>query len=88
MVLFHYADPANRESISRLGLKTSFSKAIETGIFFTDTYSKREGLDCWKANLKVLEVEEDWTTNPFGDEKWFVCYHDVPAERLIQDPFK
>jgi hypothetical protein len=84
-VLYHFADPANRESILSNGLLRSKSQAFEGAIFFTDTVNPKEAgsSDVWEVNVDGLELEPDWTTEPFDNEAWFVAFEqDIEPARL------
>ena len=82
--LYHFSDPANRESILSNGLLLSKSQALEGAIFLTDTVNPKEygGSDVWSVNVDGLELEPDWTTESFDNEEWFVIFDNVEPTRL------
>jgi len=84
-ILYHFSNPMNRDSILRHGLLRSNSRAMENAIFFTDTVNPTEigNSDVWAVNVKGLNLESDWTTEPFDKETWYVCFEkDVEPNRI------
>jgi hypothetical protein len=85
-ILYHAADPANRNSIQQQGLLLRYSVAFQYddegggGIFLTDTPPRES--DVWEVDARGLNIEPDDTTEPFEGETWWVCFEDIPPSRL------
>jgi len=88
-ILYHHADPGNRESISKEGLQTKYARTVDvddpmvTGEIYLSDKPRFGSSDVWAVNVQGLPIEEDQTTAPEDeDENWYVIYQDIPRNRL------
>ena len=82
-VLYHHSPDCNASSIGEHGIRGS--QTVEgnvPSVFFSDTPRFEPGTVVVAVDVKGLEIEADWTTDPPEGECWYVHYGDVPVHRI------
>jgi hypothetical protein len=80
--LYHFASPADRQSILTLGLSILFDRTGCEAIFMTDTSHPQSGMDCWEVDVRGLaDIELDHTTEP-SNEVWWMYPSSIEPNRL------
>jgi tRNA nucleotidyltransferase (CCA-adding enzyme) len=81
-VLYHYSDPANRESIQLGGLSPDFDFTGLGAVYLsTEPLDTSDEADVWRVYTQGLDVVDDVSTPGFEGE-WFMYYGVIPPERL------
>jgi hypothetical protein len=81
-ILYHYASPANRQSILSFGLSILFDRTGLDAVFLTDAKRPQSGLDCWEVDVKGLtDIELDHTAEPSA-EVWWLYASNIAPNRL------